>query len=66
MIATDSVHARNGGAMRYVAAFALLSLCPTLVAQGSDLAKRYRATLDYEKAAGVREWTCGAEDVWAL
>ncbi len=52
--------------MRYVAAFALLSLCPTLVAQGSDLAKRYRATLDYEKAAGAREWTCGAEDVWAL
>jgi hypothetical protein len=46
-------------------AIVLLLLAVTATA-GTDLAKRYKAKLDWEEDAGGRNWTCGPEDVWRL
>lgn len=35
-------------------------------AKSVNLAKKYKATLDYEEGAGGRDWTCGTGDVWSL
>ena len=42
----------------------VLALVATAHAQ--DLAKRYKATLDFSDAGIQREWTCESGDVWAL
>lgn len=44
----------------------ILVIYPSICAKGENLAKVYKATLDYEEGAGGRDWSCGRQDVWSL
>src|SRR5215468_8487656 len=52
--------------MRHAALVGILALLVVPRAGAEDLAKIYKATLDYEDGAPAREWTCEDSDVWHL